>query len=51
MKTSARSQAAWQSPGYSTGLALLVVRLSRLAGYRLGEALAAMKMRRTSSRS
>jgi DNA-binding MarR family transcriptional regulator len=29
----------------ATGLVLLVVRISRMAGYRLGEALAAMRMR------
>ncbi len=37
MQTKSRSSA--------TGLALLIVRLSRMAGYRLGEALAAMNMR------
>jgi DNA-binding MarR family transcriptional regulator len=34
-----------KSPPSATGLALLIVRLSRMAGYRLGEALAAMEMR------
>lgn len=34
-----------KSPSSAAGLALLIVRLSRMAGYRLGEALAAMEMR------
>ena len=37
MQTKSRSSA--------TGLALMIVRLSRMAGFRLGEALAAMEMR------
>jgi DNA-binding MarR family transcriptional regulator len=32
-------------PSGATGLVLLIVRLSRMAGYRLGQALAAMEMR------
>jgi DNA-binding MarR family transcriptional regulator len=33
------------APSSATGLVLLIVRLSRMAGYRLGEALASMEMR------
>jgi DNA-binding MarR family transcriptional regulator len=43
MQTKARSTAP--RPASATGLVLLIVRLSRMAGYRLGEALAAMEMR------
>src|SRR4051812_17747446 len=34
-----------KSPSSATGLTLLIVRLSRMAGYRLGQALGAMEMR------
>src|SRR6185503_9147613 len=45
MKTKTRSATARPASTGNTGLVLRVVRLSRMAGQRLGEALAAMEMR------
>jgi DNA-binding MarR family transcriptional regulator len=45
MKTKTRSATARPAPTGNTGLVLRVVRLSRMAGQRLAEALAAMDMR------
>ncbi len=45
VKTKARSGTAQKAPTGNTGLVLLVVRLSRMAGYRLAEAVTAMEMR------